>query len=90
MRICRFSNGETYPIRWFGDAEGILYIELSEIKDLGIALNVFSDSVKTNEMVCQYSDEQKTTYSGYNELIDVKKDVYDGYITVALINRDKR
>ena len=84
METIKLKNNNMFNVTWCGVADGFLNTELIDVHDVVEAVQIFSDTENTSEIVYEYVPGMSETYTGYTELIMVRKNMMDGYVTVVL------
>ena len=75
-RVIVLADNSTHPINMAGESDGTVWIEVTDLKTIREAVDIFDDPAKTRRMIVRFED---TGYEygemiNYTELIQVQKD----------------
>lgn len=85
MRILRFKDETQCEVSMCGAHNNVLWVSSPEIDTIAKAVEVFSDTNKTEHMTCsivEWPDDEPQVFDGYTNLILVQNQ--EDAITVAL------
>ena len=77
------NNGVEYGATWCGTSDGVLYAELVDAGTIPELAQVFDDAEAT-ETIKSVSGNHTEEYRGFTNFLGVRKDRYNGYITITL------